>query len=143
MHDKTRPNALLKTWLSVQFREVIATRMLKLCVICFNLAQPLLLPRAIALASTPETEKYNDIGYGLIGAYALVHVGIAVSLLSGSSKFLHHLINNQDFHWPIHLARTQLSRRHERVYNIFNLQKNTASGNIGHFSSGSPYVSHH
>lgn len=122
---------------------MIATRMLKLCVICFNLAQPLLLPRAIALASTPETEKYNDIGYGLIGAYALVHVGIAVSLLSGSSKFLHHLINNQDFHWPIHLARTQLSRRHERVYNIFNLQKNTASGNIGHFSSGSPYVSHH
>lgn len=79
VHDKTRPNALPKMWISVQFREVIATGMLKLCVIGFNLAQPLLLSRAIALASTPETERYNDIGYGLTGAYALVYVGIAIS----------------------------------------------------------------
>ena len=50
----------------------------KLLLIGFLYAQPLLINRAIELASLPEQQPFNNIGYGLIGAYALVYIGIAV-----------------------------------------------------------------
>jgi ATP-binding cassette subfamily C (CFTR/MRP) protein 1 len=42
-------------------------------------AQPFLISRAIELASVPSFQPYSNIGYGLIGAYVIAYVGIAIS----------------------------------------------------------------
>jgi hypothetical protein len=44
----------------------------------FTFAQPFLVSRAIALTTAPPTERNDNFGYGLIGAYAIVYTGIAV-----------------------------------------------------------------
>jgi hypothetical protein len=50
----------------------------------FTYAQPFLITAAINLAVTPQTEQFNNNGYGLIGAYILVYTGIAVRHLPNS-----------------------------------------------------------
>lgn len=49
----------------------------RLCLLAFTICQPLLLNRFLAFLQNPAEDV--SIGYGLIGAYALVYVGIAVS----------------------------------------------------------------
>lgn len=51
----------------------------RLCLIGFNYAQPFLISRAIILLEEPVTEQSTNYGYGLIGATALVYLGIAIS----------------------------------------------------------------
>ncbi len=72
----------------------------RLCLIGFNFAQPFLITRAVDLANAPVTQINNNIGYGLIGAYALVYIGIAVS-----SKLLFCAIpcscGRQDLDWTV------------------------------------------
>jgi hypothetical protein len=62
----------------------------RLALTAFNYTQPFLLNRAIDLSQQPITESSTNAGYGLIGAYMLVYVGIAVSqpYLSTISKDL-------------------------------------------------------
>lgn len=50
----------------------------RLFQIGFTYAQPFLITAAINLAATPQTQQFNNNGYGLIGAYILVYTGIAV-----------------------------------------------------------------
>jgi ATP-binding cassette, subfamily C (CFTR/MRP), member 1 len=80
--DKTRPNALYNAWFSVQWTSFASAVFPRLCQTAFTFAQPFLISRAIALAVTPQTTEYNNVGYGLIGAYVLVYGGIAVSPIS-------------------------------------------------------------
>lgn len=47
----------------------------------FLYAQPFLVTAGINLAAYPKVQPYNNYGYGLIGAYFMVYVGIAVSHL--------------------------------------------------------------
>ncbi|GKT57765.1 ABC multidrug transporter [Colletotrichum tofieldiae] len=77
--DKTAPGALFNTWLRTFAGPVSAVIVPKLFQIAFNYAQPFLIDEAIRLASQPQTQLYNNRGFGLIGAYALVYTGIAVS----------------------------------------------------------------
>lgn len=77
--DKERPGALLYTWLSVQSHWYMAAVFPRLCQTAFTYTQPFLVTKAIEFAYTPETVAYNNVGYGLIGAYVLVYSGIAVS----------------------------------------------------------------
>ncbi|KAF2177348.1 hypothetical protein K469DRAFT_755155 [Zopfia rhizophila CBS 207.26] len=51
----------------------------RLCLIAFNFCQPFLIQRAIGLADEPITSETTNFGYGMIGAYVLVYVGISVS----------------------------------------------------------------
>ena len=53
----------------------------RLFLIAFTYAQPFLINAAIKFASLPESQPYDNIGYGLIGAYFLVYTGIAVRYL--------------------------------------------------------------
>ncbi|WYZ37828.1 hypothetical protein EsH8_II_001334 [Colletotrichum jinshuiense] len=77
--DRTAPGALFSTWLRV-FAGPVATAIIpKLFQIAFSYAQPFLINEAISLASQPQTQPYNNRGFGLIGAYVLVYTGIAVS----------------------------------------------------------------
>jgi ATP-binding cassette subfamily C (CFTR/MRP) protein 1 len=50
-------------------------------MIGFTFAQPFLITRAILLASAPFDEGNQNVGYGLIGAYAIVYVGMTVSFV--------------------------------------------------------------
>lgn len=53
------------------------------CLIAFNFCQPFLINRAIAYSDEPNTSQTTNVGYGLIGAYFLVYVGIAVHSTCG------------------------------------------------------------
>lgn len=47
--------------------------------VALNLTQALLINAVLDYMKKPETADQNSIGYGLIGAYALVYTGSAVS----------------------------------------------------------------
>jgi hypothetical protein len=49
------------------------------CLIAFNYCQPFLIERAVNYSNQDSSAQDTNIGYGLIGAYVLVYVGIAVS----------------------------------------------------------------
>ncbi|KAK6611684.1 ABC transporter [Botrytis cinerea] len=51
----------------------------RLCLIGFKFSQPLLINRAISLIENPETPGNQNIGYALIGATALIYLGLAIS----------------------------------------------------------------
>lgn len=76
--DKSQSGALLFTWLSAHSKMILAGVIPKLFQIALLFTQPLLVERAISFAATPNRAEFNNIGYGLIGAYALVYSGIAV-----------------------------------------------------------------
>ncbi|KAF6819357.1 ABC multidrug transporter [Colletotrichum sojae] len=80
--DKTVPGALFSTWLRVFARPLCAAVIPKLFQIGFNYAQPFLIQEAILLAALPQTQEYNNRGFGLIGAYVLVYTGIACAKVS-------------------------------------------------------------
>ncbi|KAJ5091867.1 hypothetical protein NUU61_006737 [Penicillium alfredii] len=50
------------------------------CLVAFNFCQPLLLTRSLSFFNEPVNGATNNIGYGLIGAYILVYVGLALSM---------------------------------------------------------------
>lgn len=45
----------------------------------FNFAQPYLVQRVLDFVSEPDTPNAGPYAYGLLGAYGIVYVGIAVS----------------------------------------------------------------
>ncbi|KAF2020289.1 ABC transporter [Aaosphaeria arxii CBS 175.79] len=51
----------------------------RICLIAFNFCQPFLINRAISYSEQEDSPQHRNIGYGLIGAYVLVYVGIAIS----------------------------------------------------------------
>ena len=53
----------------------------RLCLIAFNFCQPFLISRTLDWSIEDINDQTYSIGYGLIGAYLLVFVGIAVSFI--------------------------------------------------------------
>ncbi|CZT41190.1 related to multidrug resistance protein [Rhynchosporium secalis] len=51
----------------------------RLCLIGFNYSQPFLISAAIKYVSQPSAARDENDGYGLIGAAALIYLGIAIS----------------------------------------------------------------
>ncbi|KAI9371210.1 P-loop containing nucleoside triphosphate hydrolase protein [Aspergillus egyptiacus] len=49
-------------------------------LVALNFCQPLLLHRSLSFSMEPVTNRTNNIGYGLIGAYILVYVGMGVTM---------------------------------------------------------------
>lgn len=52
----------------------------RLCLVAFTFGQPLLLNRFVTYLQEPESVHSANYGYGLILAYAVVYLGMAVSL---------------------------------------------------------------
>lgn len=50
----------------------------RLALIGFNFCQPFLIERAVDYSNETYLVQSNNIGYGLIGAYVVVYIGIAV-----------------------------------------------------------------
>lgn len=44
----------------------------------FTYSQPFVIKQAIILGQLPKTEFFDNYGYGLIGAFALVYTGLSV-----------------------------------------------------------------
>lgn len=53
----------------------------RLFLVGFSLAQPFLIEEAVTFVESSEDAEIS-VGYGLIGAYGLTYIGIAVSLSS-------------------------------------------------------------
>jgi hypothetical protein len=54
----------------------------RIFLIAFTFCQPLLLKRLLNYLGSPDGKQALEIGYGLIGAYGIVYLGIAVSYIS-------------------------------------------------------------
>ncbi|KAI6782255.1 Leucinostatins biosynthesis cluster protein H [Emericellopsis cladophorae] len=80
VEDQKKPNALFGAWLSAFQGPILLPAFARLFQIGFTFAQPFLVTAAIRLAALPQQEPYNNLGYGLIGAYILVYGGIAISV---------------------------------------------------------------
>jgi ATP-binding cassette, subfamily C (CFTR/MRP), member 1 len=66
------------TWFAVHGKWILAGVIPRIFQIGFTFSQPLLVEAAVAFAATPDETRYNNLGYGLIGAYAIIYTGIAV-----------------------------------------------------------------
>jgi hypothetical protein len=75
--EKSNKNALLWTFLWHYKWRVLEGVLPRLAYTGFLFAQPFLLQRVLDFVSNRDVEK-DETGYGLIGAYAVVYIGIAV-----------------------------------------------------------------
>ncbi|KAG6162558.1 hypothetical protein E4U51_006316, partial [Claviceps purpurea] len=60
----------------------------RLAYIGFTFAEPFLVKRVLDFTAEPEGPNTRNFGYGLIGAYALVHIGKAVRCRSLNATLL-------------------------------------------------------
>jgi ATP-binding cassette, subfamily C (CFTR/MRP), member 1 len=63
------------------WRSVLLILFPRIWMIGFTFAQPFLISRVLGLLSQPSSQESTNDGYGLIGATALIYVGLAVSTL--------------------------------------------------------------
>jgi ATP-binding cassette subfamily C (CFTR/MRP) protein 1 len=75
---RTGPYSLFTTTLGRLKWPILAVVPPRLCLIGFNFCQPFLINRAVTLSQQPVTHESTNVGYGLIGAYVITFVGIAV-----------------------------------------------------------------
>ncbi|KAI4728374.1 putative multidrug resistance protein [Aureobasidium sp. EXF-10728] len=75
--DKTKQHALLWSTVACLKWPLLAPMISRLALIGFNYSQPFLITRIINYVDDAERDK--NTGYGLIGAAAIIYIGIAVS----------------------------------------------------------------
>ncbi|KAF2439489.1 hypothetical protein P171DRAFT_490190 [Karstenula rhodostoma CBS 690.94] len=73
------PNSLFVTTLRKLKLPILAVVPPRACLMAFNFCQPFLINRAVSYSEQAQSAQTTNIGYGLIGAYVFVYVGIAVS----------------------------------------------------------------
>lgn len=60
--------------------QVLSAVPYRIGMIAFSFCQPLLINRVIRLMTEPLNTQTTQFGYGLVGAYIIVYIGIAVSV---------------------------------------------------------------
>lgn len=75
----TGSNSLLAATAKKLIWPILAVVPPRLCLTAFNFCQPFLINRAVTFSQQSTSAQTTNIGYGLIGAYVLVYVGIAIS----------------------------------------------------------------
>jgi hypothetical protein len=76
--SKSNKYALFWTFLVYYKWDVLAGVLPRLAYTGFIFSQPFLVHRVLTFIEEPEDINSKNIAYGLIGAYALVYIGIAV-----------------------------------------------------------------
>ncbi|KAH7310266.1 ABC transporter [Rhexocercosporidium sp. MPI-PUGE-AT-0058] len=77
--DQKNDNALMRQTL-IGFRwNILSIVFPRLCVVGLNVAQPFLINEAIKFVQSANGDENVNHGYGLIGAYAFVYIGTAVT----------------------------------------------------------------
>ncbi|KAL4924344.1 putative ABC multidrug transporter [Aspergillus undulatus] len=74
------PNTLLVLTLKTFKWPICAAIPPRALLVALNFCQPLLLHRSLSFSTEPVSSATNNIGYGLIGAYILVYVGLGVTM---------------------------------------------------------------
>lgn len=77
--NKAAPGALLNTWLRVFIGPVLSPVIPRLFQIGFTYAQPFFLNSIIQFAYYPQEQPFNNWGYGLMGAFVIIYLGLTVS----------------------------------------------------------------
>ncbi|KAI0423684.1 P-loop containing nucleoside triphosphate hydrolase protein [Xylaria sp. FL1042] len=78
--NQKRKHALaLATVLTFQW-EVLLIVFPKLAYVALSLSQPFLIQEAVSFVQNTQTNNNNDVGYGLIGGFALVYIGLAITM---------------------------------------------------------------
>ncbi|KAF2842938.1 hypothetical protein M501DRAFT_1005649 [Patellaria atrata CBS 101060] len=77
--SKKGSHALFWTTIRTLKWPILTITVPRLCLIGFQFCQPFLINRAISLSQEPVDEHTTNIGYGLIGAYIIVYLGMAVT----------------------------------------------------------------
>ncbi|KAK2757241.1 hypothetical protein FQN54_004755 [Arachnomyces sp. PD_36] len=78
--DQNGSHSLLITVLRTLKWPLLAVVPPRACLTALLFCQPILLGKAMAFSSESVTEESTNIGYGLIGAYILVYVGMAIMM---------------------------------------------------------------
>lgn len=68
----------LETMISLRW-ETLSIMLPRFCLVALSISQPFLINHAINFLQAPENEKPDSVGYGLIGGFSFVYIGIAVS----------------------------------------------------------------
>ncbi|KAL5045769.1 hypothetical protein BDW71DRAFT_183332 [Aspergillus fruticulosus] len=74
------PNALLICALKTFKWQICAAIPYRAFLVALNFCQPLLLHRSLSFTVEPVNSITNNVGYGLIGAYILVYIGLGVTM---------------------------------------------------------------
>ncbi|KIE00725.1 ABC transporter, partial [Metarhizium majus ARSEF 297] len=78
--DKSGKTALLWVFIRHYKWDLLAGVLPRLAYVGFTFAEPFLVKRVLDFTVEPHGPNTRNFGYGLIGAYALVHIGKALSL---------------------------------------------------------------
>ncbi|GAB1216265.1 hypothetical protein ATERTT37_005475 [Aspergillus terreus] len=78
--EQTKPYALLRTTAVSLKWPLLSPVLPRIALIGFKYCQPLLLASVVNYVQLPDADRDGNVGYGLIGATAIVYIGIAVSL---------------------------------------------------------------
>lgn len=78
--NKNGNHSLLLTMFKTLKWPLLAVVPPRACLILLLFCQPILLGRAMELSTANVTDESTNVGYGLIGAYVLVYVGMAVNI---------------------------------------------------------------
>ncbi|PWY81946.1 P-loop containing nucleoside triphosphate hydrolase protein [Aspergillus heteromorphus CBS 117.55] len=78
--DRKSPNALLSTCFKAFKWQISAGIPPRVMLAALNICQPLLLERSLSFTESAVNKDTDNIGYGLIGAYILVYIGLAVTM---------------------------------------------------------------
>ncbi|KAB8238859.1 putative ABC multidrug transporter [Aspergillus alliaceus] len=77
-NKRSKSSFLLVTFRTFQW-ELLSAVLPRACLAALNICQPLLLHKSLSFSIEPETSATTNIGYGLIGAYILVYLGMAIT----------------------------------------------------------------
>ncbi|GES61683.1 ABC transporter [Aspergillus terreus] len=77
--EQTKPYALLRTTAVSLKWPLLSPVLPRIALIGFKYCQPLLLASVVNYVQLPDADRDRNVGYGLIGATAIVYIGIAVS----------------------------------------------------------------
>ncbi|OAQ96826.1 hypothetical protein LLEC1_02049 [Akanthomyces lecanii] len=77
--DQTKKHALLWTFIVHYKWQILAAMPARLVYAAFTLSQPFLVQRVLDYTATSPTESDKNTAYGLIAAYALAYIGIAIA----------------------------------------------------------------
>ena len=77
--DVTRPHALLKATFHAFLSSFLSGILARLVLLALTFAQPFLVTATISYVGNQGVHGHQAVGKALIGAFALVYTGIAVS----------------------------------------------------------------
>ncbi|KAF4592615.1 ABC transporter [Ophiocordyceps camponoti-floridani] len=84
--DKSSEHALVWTFLAHYKWCIFSGVIPRLCYTGFSFAQPYLIQRVLEFTSEPEDPNSKNVSYGLVGAYAVVYIGISLSFTIYQTK---------------------------------------------------------